>query len=95
MNNKIEINNLKEEIEDILESCNNCGLCKSNCPIFKILRNEHNSPRGKVLKLKQKFIDTTVLKCGMCKSCEINCPKEIKICSAIRKAREILLLKKN
>jgi Fe-S oxidoreductase len=89
---KIEINNLKEEISEMLEPCVKCGLCKSNCPVFKIISEEEISPRGHSIKLSNKRIEQIVFTCNLCKSCEKNCPLDLKICDAIRKAREVLSL---
>jgi len=90
---KIKINNLQEEIQDILEPCIKCGMCKSLCPVFKILRQEAYSPRGHAMVLSDKILDKIIFECNLCKACEQTCPLEIKICDAIKKAREVLVLK--
>jgi Fe-S oxidoreductase len=83
----------EDKIEDIkkqLELCSNCGLCKQNCPVFRVLLNESYSPRGKSILLKSEIIDEIFYSCSMCKSCEETCPAEVKLCDAIRQAREII-----
>ena len=87
---KVEVENAKEEILDIIEKCMKCGLCKAKCPVFKIMREESFSARGKVLILEKKVYDDILYKCCLCKSCENNCPVEIRLSDAFRKAREIL-----
>ncbi len=92
---KIEAGNLMEEVKEEFEKCINCGLCKTNCPVFKILREESVSPRGKSILLKDEVIDKVIFKCNLCKSCEENCPLGIKICEGILKAREAAVLRGN
>jgi len=90
---KIEANNLIEEISEILAPCVKCGMCKSLCPVFKVLKEESVSPRGKSIILSDKVLDKVVFQCTLCKACEEKCPLNIKVCDAIRKAREAMVLK--
>jgi len=90
---KIMANNLIEEVTEILEPCVKCGMCKSLCPVFKILRQEEYSPRGKAVLLNKKILDKIIFECNLCKACEVKCPLDIKICDAIRKAREAMVLR--
>lgn len=90
---KIEADNLMEEVAEILELCIRCGMCKSPCPVFKVLREEGVSPRGKVIILSEKILDKVVFECNLCRGCEKECPLGIKICDAILKAREVMVLR--
>ncbi len=90
---KIEANNLLEEVGEILESCVGCGMCKSLCPVFKVLREEGVSPRGKVILLSDKILDKVIFQCTLCGGCEQACPLNVKVCDAIQKAREAMVLK--
>ena len=90
---KIEANNLLEEASEIFEGCVKCGLCKSLCPVFKVLKKEEVSPRGKGIIISDKIIDKIVFQCNLCKGCEQKCPLDIKICDAVRKVREAMVLK--
>ena len=89
----IEQDNAKEEIAEIAEKCIKCGLCKELCPVFKILREEQHSPRGHAILLSNKIFDKAVFDCALCKACEEKCPLDLKICTAIKKARQVLNLK--
>ncbi|MAG39646.1 hypothetical protein CMI41_01630 [Candidatus Pacearchaeota archaeon] len=91
---KIQANNLIEEVTEILGPCVKCGMCKSNCPVFKTIREESISPRGHSISLLNKKLEESLFDCTLCKSCERNCPLGIKICDSITKAREALSLKK-
>ena len=90
---KIMADNLIEEVTEILGLCVNCGMCKSLCPVFKTLRQEEYSPRGKAILLNKKILDKIIFECNLCKACEVKCPLNIKVCDAIKKAREAMVLK--
>lgn len=91
-NDKIEAENLINEIKEILSPCVNCGMCKANCGVFRVLREESISPRGKAILLNESILDKIVFQCNLCKACEEKCPLNLKICEAIRKARQVLVL---
>lgn len=93
--NKIQIENAMNEIIEILKPCIKCGMCKSLCPVFSVLKEEHLSPRGHSILLQEKIIDEIIFKCNLCKACEEKCPLNIKICDAIKNARKIMVLKNN
>lgn len=87
---KPEVKNAIEELEDLLQNCVRCGLCKGVCPVFKVLHEEFVSPRGKAVMLNKGMIDKVVFDCTLCKACENKCPAGIKLCDAFRKARLVL-----
>jgi glycolate oxidase iron-sulfur subunit len=93
MTSHIEEKNAKEEITEICEKCIKCGLCKELCPVFKVLREEQYSPRAHMILLSNKIYDKILFDCSLCKACEEKCPLNLKLCSAIKKARNILNLK--
>ncbi|MBU3913766.1 MAG: 4Fe-4S dicluster domain-containing protein [Nanoarchaeota archaeon] len=87
----VEAENAKEEIEEIVSNCIRCGMCKSLCPVFSIMREETVSPRGKAIILDKKVYDKVVYECSLCKACEQKCPLGLKLCDAFRKARKVLV----
>lgn len=89
----IEQSNAKEEIIEIVEKCIKCGLCKELCPVLKVLREEQYSPRGHAILLSNKIYDKILFDCTLCKACEEKCPLSLKLCTAIRKSRQVLNLK--
>lgn len=89
----IEEKNAKEEVIEIVEKCIKCGLCKELCPVFNILREEQSSPRGHAILLSNKIYDEMLFDCTLCKACEEKCPLNLKICTAIRKARKVMNLR--
>jgi len=89
---KIEIENLKEEASSVFDACTKCGLCKRLCPVFKVILEEHVSPKGHAIMLSEKILRKAVFKCSLCKACEESCPLNLKICDAILAARNALVL---
>lgn len=87
----IETENSKEEIKELIEKCIRCGLCKSNCAVLRIMREECYSPRGKVILLDDKNFDRIIYECNLCKACEVKCPVNIKLCNAFIDARKVLV----
>ncbi len=90
--NKIQAKNLLEEVSVELEKCIKCGMCKNICPVFKTLREEGVSARGKSIILSEKLISDIIFKCNLCKACEQKCPLNIKLCDSFLKAREASVL---
>ena len=90
----IESDNAKEEIKEIVEGCIKCGLCRSLCPVLRVLKEEQYSPRGKAMILDSGSYERVVYDCNLCKACEKQCPADIKICDAIVKARGVLVRQK-
>jgi glycolate oxidase iron-sulfur subunit len=89
----IEEKNIREDIIEIFEKCNKCGLCKELCPVFRILREEQTSPRGQSILLSNRIFSELVYQCTLCKACEEKCPFNLKICRAMKRARQILAIK--
>lgn len=92
---KIEAGNLLEEAQEIFSNCIKCGMCKSLCPVFKVLKEESISPRGHSILITEKVLEKSLYLCTLCKLCEKNCPLKIKISEAVRKSREVMVLKNN
>jgi glycolate oxidase iron-sulfur subunit len=79
-----------KEIEEICGNCIKCGICKSLCPVFSIIRTEEISPRGKTSLLNKKILHRVIYECTLCRACEEKCPLKLKLCSAFKEARELL-----
>ena len=82
-----------------LERCIHCGLCLEYCPTYTILRQEPNSPRGRLaiwraiqdgrLEISDRT-DFFTDECVGCLACENNCPSNVpygEILSAVRSQR--------
>lgn len=88
----VEVRNAMNEVREILSPCIKCGMCKSLCPVFKTLKLEEISPRGHAIMLNENILNELVFKCNLCKACEAKCPLNLKICDAMKRAREALVL---
>ena len=86
----VESDNAKEKIMEMIDKCIKCGLCKADCPVFNILREETYSGRGKILILEEGVYDRIFYECSLCGKCEENCPVKIKLTDVFRKARVVL-----
>ena len=86
-----EVGNAREEVEEICKKCLRCGMCKSLCPVFNVVREETTSPRGKAMILDKKIYDKIIYECSLCKACEEKCPLGLKLCDAFRKARKVMV----
>jgi len=76
-----------EKAKKKLEDCSRCGLCKANCPVFRILLKESYSPRGRAILISENRLDDLLHYCVLCKSCELSCPVGIELPDIIRAAR--------
>jgi glycolate oxidase iron-sulfur subunit len=84
------------ETKDIYNHCLKCGFCLNSCPVYKELKDEIISPRGKLKQIKsfaegQKVSESKLKKvlsnCLMCGSCLKNCPSGLKTPFAIQTLR--------
>jgi len=89
---RIEAGNLMEEAKDVFESCVECGMCKSRCGVFRVLREEQYSARGKGDLLSEKVMDKILFECNLCRACEEACPLDVKVCDAVLKGRQAMVL---
>ncbi len=54
--------------------CNECGLCKENCPVFRVVKKESVSPRGFAIMKEKGFADKAMYICSLCNNCKSVCP---------------------
>ena len=91
-----------KEVKDIPASCLKCGFCLNVCPVYKELKEEITSPRGKLRQIKalkegeltsEKMLRKVLKNCLMCGACFKNCPSSLSTPFAIQKLREELFQK--
>jgi Fe-S oxidoreductase len=82
-----------------LYQCVHCGLCLNQCPTYRALRLEPESPRGRIhlvkaaaegrIELNERFKDHIYL-CLLCRACETACPSGVQYGHIAERAREML-----
>ncbi len=73
------------EAESILRKCTHCGFCLANCPTYRLLGDELDSPRGRIYQVKQLLEGEAPTashqlhldRCLTCRACETTCPSGV------------------
>jgi glycolate oxidase iron-sulfur subunit len=85
-------------LEDIAK-CVHCGMCLEACPTYKELREEADSPRGRLYLIRglvEKKLQPTpsvvahLDRCLDCRACETACPSTVKYGEILEKTRTSL-----
>ncbi|MEA2661437.1 MAG: glycolate oxidase iron-sulfur subunit [Chloroflexota bacterium] len=84
---------------DDLATCISCGLCLNDCPTYRVLDDEADSPRGRVQLIRQ-LVSTAgpvndqlaghLEACLVCRACETACPSGVPFGRIMEGAREEL-----
>lgn len=74
------------EAEAILQKCIQCGLCTATCSSYVLLKDERDSPRGRIYMIKDMLegnkknnakVREHLDKCMSCLSCVTTCPSDV------------------
>jgi glycolate oxidase iron-sulfur subunit len=87
-----------EEAATILDACVQCGECVPNCPTFRLVSDDWDSPRGRVSLMRQLFegqpfgadIQHHIDRCLTCRSCEAICKHGVRYGRLLDLTREVL-----
>jgi glycolate oxidase iron-sulfur subunit len=80
-----------------LATCVSCGLCLNDCPTYRVLGNEADSPRGRIQLIRELVStpgepDPQVVShldaCLVCRACETACPSLVPFGRIMEAARE-------
>jgi hypothetical protein len=85
----IEEANLKEEIREEIKSALKNGIDSEGCAVFRVMRKEQYSPKGKAIILDNNYYEKILYDCNLCGACGMS------LCSTFQKARQVLVLKEN
>ena len=85
--------------EDDLKTCVSCGLCLNDCPTYRVLQDEADSPRGRIQLIRALVAtdarpDASLVShldaCLVCRACETACPSGVPFGRIMEGAREIV-----
>tara|TARA_Y100000310_G_C20639324_1_gene792986 strand:+ start:309 stop:644 length:336 start_codon:yes stop_codon:yes gene_type:complete len=79
--------NLKEEVKEEIAKALKDGIDNERCAVFRVMRKEHYSPKGKAIILDNDYYEKILYKCNMCRACGDD------LCNSFQKARQVLVLK--
>ncbi len=81
---------------DLYARCIHCGLCLNQCPTYRVLGREADSPRGRIyqilqvdagrLAIDESFV-THLDRCLGCRACETACPSGVEYGRILERAR--------
>jgi glycolate oxidase iron-sulfur subunit len=86
------------EAEALMRACVQCGQCVPFCPTFRVLRNDWDTPRGRISLIRQFFegekpaadVKLHLDRCLTCRICEAVCPEHVRYGRLLDLAREQL-----
>ncbi len=86
------------EADAILRKCTHCGFCLANCPTYRLLGDELDSPRGRIYQIKQvlegeqatESIQLHLDRCLTCRACETTCPSGVEYGRLVDLGREVV-----
>jgi len=73
-----------------LIKCNECGLCKENCPVYRVVRRESVSPRAFAILIEKQQFDKIMFLCSLCNNCKTSCPYGVDL--ELQEMREKVLM---
>src|SRR5512134_3928962 len=92
-----------EAMAHAIASCVHCGFCLPACPTYKVLGEEMDSPRGRIVLMKEVLEGGLALdeaaphldRCLGCLACETACPSGVRYRDLIEPMRERLVARRS
>ncbi|MEP7116769.1 MAG: heterodisulfide reductase-related iron-sulfur binding cluster [Acidobacteriota bacterium] len=92
-----------EAMARAVSSCVHCGFCLPACPTYAVLGEEMDSPRGRIVLMKEVLEGTLALddaaphldRCLGCLACETACPSGVRYRDLIEPFRERLVAQRS
>lgn len=84
---------------DNILTCVHCGLCLDNCPTYRELHDEKETPRGRLYLMRGMYdgeldlteeIKGSLNRCLGCRACETACPSGVPYGELLEKARGVI-----
>ncbi len=74
-----------EEMAKAVQTCVHCGFCLPTCPTYQVLGQETESPRGRILLMKEVLegklevadVSAHLDRCLGCLACQTACPSGV------------------
>ncbi len=82
-----------------LKTCVSCGLCLNDCPTYRVLDDEADSPRGRIQLIRalvatedrpDRSLVSHLDACLVCRACETACPSGVPFGRIMEGAREVV-----
>lgn len=82
-----------------LKTCVSCGLCLNDCPTYRVLGDEADSPRGRIQLIRalvategrpDESLVSHLDACLVCRACETACPSGVPFGRIMEGAREVV-----
>jgi glycolate oxidase iron-sulfur subunit len=84
---------------DVLRTCVHCGICLSHCPTYQVRHDENDSPRGRIVLMRNMFErggvpDAKTVehldRCLGCLACEAICPSDVQYSKLVAQGKEYI-----
>jgi len=84
--------------QELTRACVHCGFCLATCPTYLELRDERDSPRGRIYLIRQLLESgeasartrTHLDRCLTCRNCETTCPSGMQYGQLLDIGRELM-----